>query len=160
MRLAVDVGTVRIGLAYSDPSGLLASALETVPRSWTPDQQEASADLRRLVELASHYQPIEWVVGLPLALSGRETASTADARAFAEALSGLVNAPVRLLDERLSTVSASSQLRASGKGSRRQRSVIDQVAAVILLQHLLDAERSGHLPGVLLTPPHPDRNSS
>ncbi len=82
------------------------------------------------------------IVGLPLGLSGVDTASTEDARAFATELAELVDVPVRLVDERLSTVQAQSELRAAGRSQKNQRGVVDQAAAVILLQHALDSERS------------------
>jgi len=96
---------------------------------------------------------IEIVVGLPIALSGRETASTGDARLFARELAAVQPAPVRMVDERLSTVSANSALRASGRNAKNSRSVVDQVAAVIILQHALDFERSAQtLPGIVVDP--------
>jgi putative Holliday junction resolvase len=141
------VGKVRVGLARCDRDGLLATPLETVQRRGPFDPVVA-----RVLELAAELDAIELVVGLPLAMSGRDTASTGDARAAADLLAaGPV--PVRLVDERLTTVSAQSALHASGRNTRGSRSVIDQVAAVILLQHALDAERSrGEAPGTLLDP--------
>jgi putative Holliday junction resolvase len=119
--------------------GLLASPLATLSR------ESALEELRTLV---SELEPIEIVVGLPLALSGRETASTEDAQTFAAQLAATMGVPVRLVDERLSTVSASSLMRQGGKSAKKQRSSIDQAAAVIILQHLLDAERAqGSAPG-------------
>jgi putative Holliday junction resolvase len=93
------------------------------------------------------------VVGLPLSLSGGSTASTEDARSFATRLARQSGIPVRLVDERLSTVTAQSQLRDNGRTTRNSRSVVDQVAAVIILQNALDSERSaGSPPGVLVDP--------
>lgn len=143
MRIGVDVGTVRIGVARSDPHGMLATPVETVTRG--------AGDTDRIREIALEIEAIEVVVGLPLALSGRETASTADARSFASTLASTLDVPVRLVDERLSSVSANSALRASGRNSRTSRSVVDQVAAVIILQHALDFERSAETaPGALV----------
>lgn len=145
VRLGVDVGTVRIGVARSDVHGMLATPVETVSRG--------TGDLERILMLATDVDAVEIVVGLPLALSGRETASTGDAREFAERLAGWASVPVRLVDERLSTVSANQAIRASGKSQKQSRSVIDQVAAVIILQHALDHERSGFsLPGTVVNP--------
>ena len=139
VRLGIDVGTVRVGVAKCDPMGLLASPLATLSR------ESALEELRTLI---SELEPIEIVVGLPLALSGRETASTEDAQTFAAQLAATMGVPVRLVDERLSTVSASSLMRQGGKSAKKQRSSIDQAAAVIILQHLLDAERAqGSAPG-------------
>ncbi|MFD1720945.1 Holliday junction resolvase RuvX [Amnibacterium endophyticum] len=147
VRLGVDVGTVRVGVARSDPDGLLAVPVETVARRGDPGPA-----VRRILEIADETGAVELVVGLPVALSGRETASTADARAVA-ALLAEGPLPVRLVDERLTTVSAQGALRASGRKTRGTRAVVDQVAAVVLLQHALDAERSsGTAPGALLDP--------
>lgn len=144
VRLGVDVGTVRIGVARSDLHGMLATPVETVTRG--------DSDTQRVLTLASELEAIEIVVGLPLALSGRETASTDDARSFAMALAA-TGIPVRLVDERLSTVSANAAIRTSGRSQKQARSVIDQVAAVIILQHALDHERAGvSLPGSLVNP--------
>lgn len=148
VRLGVDVGQARIGVARCDSDGMFASAVETVPRSL-----DDSTDLNRLLEIAQETSAIEWVVGLPLSLRGGTTASTDDAEGFAERLAAASGLPVRLVDERLSTVSAHAQLHASGKKTRSHRPVVDQVAAVILLQHALDAERSGSLIGRLLESP-------
>lgn len=132
-RLGIDVGTVRVGVARSDPDGLLAVPLETLAR---PDA------LSGIVEWVAEIAPLEVIVGLPIGLSGSDTASTEDARAFATELAELVDVPVRLVDERLSTVQAQSELRAAGRSQKNQRGVVDQAAAVILLQHALDSERS------------------
>ncbi|HLP22888.1 MAG TPA: Holliday junction resolvase RuvX [Microbacteriaceae bacterium] len=148
VRLGVDVGQARIGLSRSDRDGLFASAVETIARD-----HDSDTDVRRLVSIASECEAIEWVVGLPIALSGRTTASTEDAVAFAQRLARASGIPVRLVDERLSSVSAHAQLHASGRKTRSHRSVVDQVAAVILLQTALDAERSGRLLGELLEAP-------
>jgi putative holliday junction resolvase len=145
-RLGIDVGTARIGVARSDPHGMLATPVETVKRG--------AGDLARIAELAVEYDAVEIVVGLPVALSGRETASTADARLFASELASVQGAPVRMVDERLSTVSANSALRASGRTARNSRSVVDQVAAVIILQHALDYERSAETPPGAIVDPH------
>lgn len=145
VRLGIDVGTVRIGLASSDPHGMLAMPVRTVPRG--------EGDLRQILDEASERSTVEIIVGLPLALSGADSASTGDARDFATRLARASELPVRLVDERLSTVSATRALRASGRNAKRSRPVIDQVAAVIILQHALDVERSGGTsPGVLVVP--------
>jgi putative holliday junction resolvase len=145
VRLGIDVGTVRVGVARSDLHGMLATPVETVDRG--------AGDLERILVLATELDAVEIVVGLPLALSGRETASTADARGFAQQLARLAAVPVRLVDERLSTVSANQAIRSSGRSQKQARSVIDQVAAVIILQHALDHERSGFsLPGSVVAP--------
>jgi putative Holliday junction resolvase len=148
VRIGVDVGKVRVGLARSDRDGLLATPVETVQRRGN----DLEPVLARIAEVAAELDAIELVVGLPLALSGRDTPSTGDARMVADLLAG-ASLPVRLIDERLTTVSAQAALHASGRNARSSRAVIDQVAAVILLQHALDAERaSGSAPGVLVDP--------
>ena len=142
MRVGIDVGKVRIGVSRSDLHGMLATPVETVARS------EDAADRRRIAEIVGELGAFEVIVGLPLALSGARTASTADAVGFAESLASEVGVPVRMVDERLSTVSATSALRASGRNTKKARPVVDQVAATIILQHALDAERAtGRPPG-------------
>lgn len=142
-RIGVDVGKARIGVARSDPHGLLATPVSTVARG--------DGDIVEILSICSEVEAVEIVVGLPLALSGTHTASTDDASAFASRLAALASVPVRLVDERLSTVSAQQALRLSGRNTRNSRTVIDQVAAVIILQHALDFERSaGTPPGTLV----------
>lgn len=147
VRVGVDVGKARIGVARSDNHGMLALPVETVPRG--------AGDVAAIVAIATRLEASEIVVGLPLSLSGTDTASTADAREFADRIARDSPVAVRLVDERLSTVSAQHALRASGRSTRSSRSVIDQVAAVIILQHALDVERSGGTPpGMLVIPPN------
>lgn len=140
-RVAVDVGSVRIGVAASDQDGLTAAPVETVRRG--------RGDLDRLAKIISERSAVEVLVGLPRGLSGHEGAAAAAARRFATRLAGAVApVPVRLVDERLSTVSAERGLRETGVRRRRRRSVVDQAAAVVILQSALDAERSsGRPPG-------------
>ena len=142
IRLGVDVGRARVGVARCDPDGLLATPVETI-------QRERVDVVARLRELAAELGAIEAVVGLPISLSGADTLSTQDARDIAAALAATM--PVRLVDERLSTVTASAGMRAAGKSSRQQRQSIDQAAAAVILQHALDSERAaGRAPGELL----------
>lgn len=143
--MGVDVGTVRIGVARSDLHGLLATPVETIPRG--------AGDIARIVAIARELDALEIIVGLPLALSGARTASTNDAAQFASRLAAATPLVVRLVDERLTTVSAHAALRASGRSSKESRSVVDQVAAVIIVQHALDLERTaGNLPGEVAHP--------
>jgi putative Holliday junction resolvase len=135
VRLGVDVGTVRIGIAKSDPGGLLASPLDTVARG--------AGDVAELARLATEYGAIEVVVGLAIGLGGREGKSAADGRTFAAALASRVApVPVRLLDERFTTVLAHTALQQGGLRSRARRHVVDKAAAALLLQDALDAERT------------------
>lgn len=147
VRLGVDVGTVRIGVSRSDLHGMMATPVETVPRS-----ADDTAVLR-ILQLIRELDASEVVVGLPLALSGRHTASTNDAIGFAQQLADRTDAPVRLVDERLSTVSAQSALHTSGRRTKGSRAVIDQIAATIILQHALDVERASETPPGTLVPP-------
>ncbi|THG33582.1 Holliday junction resolvase RuvX [Naasia lichenicola] len=148
VRIGVDVGRARVGLAASDPHGILASPVETIQR-----REELAPVLDRVLVEAADRAAIEIVVGLPISLSGGDTPSTADAREFAAALAAKSDIPVRMIDERLSTVSAQAALHASGRKTRGSRPVIDQVAAVILLQHALDSERAGGgPPGTTIEP--------
>jgi putative Holliday junction resolvase len=144
VRIGVDVGTVRVGVARSDPFGILATPVETVPRDLA-----RGTDLARIVEIVTECAAVEVIVGLPRGLSGREGDAAAGARKYAIAIACRV-APVsvRVVDERLSTVTAQRSLREAGVKSRRHRPVVDQVAAVVILQSALDAERaSGRAPG-------------
>lgn len=134
VRLGIDVGRARVGVARCDPDGMLAVPVETVPRN------ETSID--RLVELAGEYEPLEFVVGLPVNMQGTDTLSTTDAREFAAALQTRSRVPVRLIDERLSTVTAHAALRSSGRSQKKSRSIVDQIAAVVLLQQAIDTEKS------------------
>jgi putative pre-16S rRNA nuclease len=135
-RLGIDVGSVRVGVAISDPTGTLASPLETVQRA------RDESDLDRIAALVVEHEVTEVIVGEPRHLSGASGASAKEARAYSRALAGRIGSvPVHLVDERLSTVTAASSLRANGVDSRRQRSVIDQAAAVVILQAYLDAQR-------------------
>lgn len=129
--VAVDVGKVRVGVAASDPDRLLASPVETV----------VAPGHARVAEIVAERGAVLVVVGLPTSLSGRAESASADmARQWAAALEPVV-APVevRLVDERLTTVTATAALRASGRSAKQSRSVIDQAAAVALLQGVLDA---------------------
>lgn len=142
-RLAIDVGDARIGVAGSDPDGLLATPVETVPGGDVPAAQ------RRLAQLVEEYEPIEVVAGLPRSLKGGEGPAAAKVRSFATALAKrIAPVPVRLVDERMSTVTAAQDMRASGVNSKKGRSRIDQAAAVVILQNALETERtSGSPPG-------------
>ncbi|ARJ05416.1 putative pre-16S rRNA nuclease [Cnuibacter physcomitrellae] len=153
VRLGVDVGRARIGLARTDPHAMLATPVETVRRA------DDGSDLARIAAVIAELEPIEIVVGLPLSMSGAETASTTDSREFAARLAALGDVPVRLVDERLTTVSAQSALHRSGRTTRSSRQVIDQVAAVILVQHAIDAERSTGSPPGSLVPASPQTPS-
>jgi putative Holliday junction resolvase len=154
VRIGVDVGSVRVGVATCDPAGLIATPVETVRRG--------RGDLDRLAALVAERAPVEVVVGLPTTLTGRHGPAAEAAEEFARRLAALLAAqdvPVRLVDERLSTVDAQRALRDSGVDTRRGRSVVDQAAAVIILQTALDTERqSGTAPGRLVGgAPPPDR---
>ena len=142
VRLAVDVGRARVGIARCDRDGLMAIPVETSARAEALDVLSA---------LVAEYSPLEIVVGLPLNMAGKHTASTDDAVEFAKTLHDTVDVPVRLVDERLSTVSAMAGLHQSGKSVKSAKPLIDQASAVIILQHCLDTEKStGRPPGVLV----------
>ena len=138
VRIGVDVGRARVGVARCDPEGLLATPIETLPR----DERTVAGVLGHAVE----WDAVEIVVGLPLSLRGTDTPSTQDARDVAAELAAATTVPVRLVDERLSTVTAHRQLQAGGRRATSSRSVVDQVAAVIILQSALDAERASDRP--------------
>jgi putative holliday junction resolvase len=135
-RLGIDVGAVRVGVAICDPDGVLATPLVTVPRD-----VEGGSDLRVIASLVAEHEVVGVVVGLPRTLAGREGAAAETARVFADALAGVVDVPLELSDERLTTVVATQQLRARGVKGRKQRAVVDQAAAVAILQGWLDGHR-------------------
>ncbi|MGJ9405003.1 Holliday junction resolvase RuvX [Nesterenkonia aurantiaca] len=148
VRLGIDVGEARVGLAASDPDALIATPVMTLRRD--PNR---SSDLTMLITIIRDRQARAVYVGLPLSLSGRETPSTQKARDYAGQLAGMIKTAelqteVYLIDERLSTVSAASKMRASGVASKDQRTRIDQAAAVEILTHALDLRQSwGREPG-------------
>ncbi len=136
-RLGIDAGKRRIGVACSDPDGILATPVETVRRDGS------GSHLRRITELVAELDPVEIVVGLPLTLADRTGQSASEAIGLADALARrIAPIPVRLADERLTTVSAQRSLQAAGVRARGQRGVIDQAAAVLILQGWLDQRRS------------------
>jgi putative holliday junction resolvase len=148
VRLGLDPGDARIGVARSDPTGFLATPVETVKRG--------RGDLARIVEIltgiAEESLVLEVVVGLPRSLSGGEGPAAAKVRGWAFELARAVDPlPVRLADERLTTVGAEAMLRDRGRKGAERRAVVDQVAAVLILQHVLDAEReTGLAPGEIV----------
>jgi putative Holliday junction resolvase len=143
VRLAVDVGSVRVGLAACDPSGVIASPLRTLVRD-----PEGDADVAEIAGEARERAAVEIVLGLPLSLDGSEGPAALRALDYAAKIARSVpEVPVRLVDERLSTVGAHRALHAAGLKEKQFRAVVDQAAAVVLLQAALDAERAGHPPG-------------
>ena len=148
IRLAIDWGDARIGVAACDRDGVLAYPLDTVPAG--------ANELARLAELVAEHEPIEVLVGLPRSLSGGEGPAAVKAREQAGRLAARLSVPVRLVDERLTTVTASQQLRASGKKAKQQRSLIDAAAAAAILEHALAIERSGGTPPGELVSGDPD----
>ncbi|GAA5166819.1 MULTISPECIES: Holliday junction resolvase RuvX [Amycolatopsis] len=139
-RLAVDVGSVRVGVALSDPAPVLASPLVTLSRDAHSD-----SDLDQLAGLVSEHEVVEVIVGLPRTLADRHGQAAEIAVAYAGKLAGrIAPVPVRLADERLTTVSAARMLSQRGVKGRKQRAVVDQAAAVEILQGWLDG-RAAHL---------------
>jgi putative holliday junction resolvase len=146
VRLAFDWGDARIGVAACDRDGVLAYPVRAV---------RAGADeIVELVALVDEYQPIEVLVGFPRSLSGRQGPAAAKAREQAGRLAGVVRVPVRLVDERLTTVTASQRLSEGGKRAKEQRELIDAAAAVAILEQALRYEQSREIPpGELVSPP-------
>lgn len=135
--MGVDVGTVRVGVAASDPDGIMAFPVATVARD--------AAAVSAVAAIAAERGVVGIFVGLPRHLSGAEGSSAADARAFATELAEHAGVPVRLVDERMSTVSAARNMRDAGVKAKGQRAGIDQAAAVVILDTVLDAARRGNL---------------
>ncbi|GAB1641662.1 Holliday junction resolvase RuvX [Krasilnikovia sp. MM14-A1259] len=141
-RLGVDVGKVRVGVAICDPDGILATPLVTVSRDMGAAADSVPADIAELRRLVEEHEAVQIVVGLPVRLSGAEGTAAVDIRAYADRLARAVgDVPVVLTDERMSTVVATRRLAERGVRGRRQRAVVDQVAAVEILQSWLDAQR-------------------
>jgi putative holliday junction resolvase len=138
--LGVDLGEVRVGLALSDPTGVVANAFDTLDVRRAPD---AGAVARAIVEAAREYDVTTVVIGLPRALSGREGRPAQHAREVARLVEELAGMDVELWDERFTTVEAERALIDGGTRRRERRTVVDRVAATLLLQTYLDARRRG-----------------
>ncbi|WP_262104668.1 Holliday junction resolvase RuvX [Arthrobacter sp. Marseille-P9274] len=141
-KLGVDVGLARVGLAGSDPAGILATPIRTLKRD-----AKKNSDIRLVVKEAAERSAVQVFVGLPRTMRGGESSSTQMARDYAEQLAGALSAAgldttVSLVDERLTTVSAHRTLHGAGMSSREHRKVVDQVAAVEILQHALNMQRA------------------
>jgi putative Holliday junction resolvase len=142
-RIGVDVGSVRIGIAMCDPDGILATPVATLPRDQVTDGDKVSSDMSEILRLAAEHEAVEIVVGLPINLAGKEGPAAVLIRQYADRLAELADpVPVLLTDERMSTAAATRRLSERGVRGRRQRAVIDQVAAVEILQRWLDARRA------------------
>jgi putative Holliday junction resolvase len=141
-RLGVDVGKVRVGVALCDPDGILATPLRTLARDATVGAEGTPTDITDLASLVREHEVVGVVVGLPVTLAGTDGLAAQEVRRYAAVLSDLIApVPVHLADERMSTVVASRRLSERGVRGRRQRTVVDQVAAVEILQTWLDARR-------------------
>jgi len=134
--VALDLGTRRIGVAVSDPTGTLASPYQVLDRSGDP-----AADHAAIANIVAEMGAELVVVGLPLSLNGTEGPAAQQARAEAELLVAALPVPIELHDERLTTVAADRSMQRSGKGGRARRKVVDQAAATVLLQSWLDRGR-------------------
>ncbi len=142
VRLGVDVGQVRVGVARSDPHGILATPLVTLARDLTADDDAVPTDMAQLAALIAEHEAVEVVLGLPVNLAGRHGPAAVHATAYADRLARVIApVPVTLTDERMSTVVASRRLSERGVRGKRQRAVVDQAAAVEILQSWLDAQR-------------------
>lgn len=142
VRLGVDVGQVRVGVAISDRDGILATPLVTLARDLDTGIDGIPSDIAELARLVDEHAAVEVVVGLPVTLAGRHGPAAVNATAYAQRLAeAIAPVPVRLTDERMSTVVASRRLSERGVRGRRQRAVVDQVAAVEILQSWLDRQR-------------------
>lgn len=145
MRLAIDLGEVRIGVARCDESAQICLPVQTLYRA-------GGQEIYEILDLVDQYHPIEIIVGLPRLLSGKEGKNAADVRQWSRKLTkSLSKCNVRLVDERLTSVTAHQQLREAGRKSTHHRAVIDQQAAVLILQQALEIEaKSNQVPGTLV----------
>ena len=145
IRIGLDVGSVRVGVARTDPDGILAVPVKTLKR------QASKQDLAELASLIADYEPLEVVMGLPVGLNGQPGHAVDAALSYAYDLhnrlvGNQLQVPIRLIDERMSTMQATRQLQAAGRDARQGRNVIDQAAAVIIVQQAVDQERATGLP--------------
>lgn len=138
VRLAIDVGTVRVGVARSDPDGILAVPEATLARD--------DNTIARIVELVEEHHAWIVYVGLPIGLDGAQGAAARGATAFAADLAARLEVPVHLVDERLTTVTAQRSMREAGRSTRESRAYIDQAAAVVILENALSSERADGTP--------------
>jgi len=139
VRLGVDGGSRRVGVARSDALGMLAVPVVTLDRG--------RGDLDALADLVAEYEVLEVIVGMPLGLDGSPGAAAGLAQDYAREVAMRVHpVAVRTIDERLTTVTAQRGLQEAGRTTRDSRSVIDQAAAVVIVQHALDAERASGAP--------------
>lgn len=149
VRLGVDVGAVRVGVARCDPDGILATPVATLARDHGPaagatnnDKPYVFRDMEQIAEYVREYEAVEVIVGLPVTLAGSEGIAAHHARTYAQVLGKLIDpVPVHLTDERMSTVAATRRLSERGVRGKRQRAVVDQVAAVEILQQWVDKRR-------------------
>ncbi|WP_454810918.1 Holliday junction resolvase RuvX [Paenarthrobacter nitroguajacolicus] len=142
IKLGVDVGTVRVGLAICDPDGILATPFKTVARD-----SKKNSDVRVVVKHAAELPAVQIFVGLPRTMKGEERASAQMAMDYADLLTSELSragldVPVNLVDERLSTVTAHRNLHEAGMSSKNHRKVVDQVAAAGILQHAIDMQKA------------------
>ena len=133
-RIAFDYGLVRIGVAVSDASGLIATPVATF-------QAQDSALSEQIQALLSEYDPIYLVVGQPRHLSGKESQTMQSVQSFVELLQTLSPVPVHTIDERLSTVNAAAKLRSAGHDAKSSKGLIDAMAAVGILESAMERER-------------------
>ncbi|MGC4820454.1 Holliday junction resolvase RuvX [Micromonospora sp. DT63] len=142
VRIGVDVGQVRVGVSRSDPDGVLATPLVTLARDLTAAPDTVPSDIAQLAALVAEHEAVGVVVGLPVNLAGRHGPAAVGVKAYADRLVDVIApVPVTLTDERMSTVVASRRLAERGVRGKRQRAVVDQAAAVEILQSWLDAQR-------------------
>jgi putative Holliday junction resolvase len=142
VRVGIDVGTVRIGVAKCDPDGILATPVTTVPRDATVEPDRLPSDMSEISGLVKELEAVEVIIGIPVSLSGSEQRAAVLTREYADRLATVLEpVPVRFVDERMSTVVATRRLRERGVRGKKQRAVVDQAAAVEILQGWLDAQR-------------------
>jgi putative Holliday junction resolvase len=141
VRVGVDVGAVRIGVAKSDPDGILATPVTTVTRG-AVSADGIPSDISEIKQIVADLEAVEVIIGIPVSLSGSERQAAAVTREYAGRLATAIDpVPIRFADERMSTVVATRRLRERGVRGRRQRAVVDQAAAVEILQSWLDTQR-------------------
>lgn len=143
VRISVDVGMARVGVAKCDSAGILATPIATLARG--------KNDLGQVAQWVREFSAIEVIVGLPLNMDGSEGKSAKECRRWARRLAKRVDVPIRMFDERMSTVTAHRQLHEAGRAEISHRAVVDQAAAVVILESALQFEKNtGREPGELI----------
>ena len=132
--LGIDYGERRIGLALSDPLGIIAKPLKVIDRKTTPDYKSA------IIEIIDEKEVVEIIIGLPITMKGDYSEQTKTVQKFIDEISGICNIPVTEIDERFSSIAAKKSLHEQGVKTGHEKGRVDETAAAIILQEFLDSQ--------------------